>query len=167
MQQPQGMFCYPLRRARIYALDLQGKLAWPAPVDVDHQQFLLSQPGRLPVLFFAVFHYRQSWRARRMTLRTSLVAVDRRNGRIVYDKDFRGPMRWMGVEIRGDPAEKTVRIATNNETVNLTFTDKPIKTTVRHSTGVKKPRGKLGEALLDAVEGACGRYDRRMKKAGA
>ena len=52
--------------------------------------------------------------------------------------------------------QKTVRIATNNETVNLTFTDKPIRTTVRRSTGVKKPRGKLGEALLDAVEGAAG-----------
>ena len=89
-------------------------------------------------------------------MRTSLVAVDRRNGRIVYDKDIRGPMRWMGVEIRGDPAEKTVRIVTNNEAVNLTFTDKPIQTTVRHSTGVKKPSGKLGEALLDAVEGAAG-----------
>ena len=154
MQPPQGMFCYPVRRARIYALDLKGKLAWPAPVDVDHQQFLLSQPGRLPVLLFAAFHYDN--RDGQMTLRTSLVAVDRRNGRIVYDKDLRGPMRWMGVEIRGDPAEKTVRIATNNETVNLTFTDKPIQTTVRHSTGVQKPSGKLGEALLDAVKGAAG-----------
>ena len=46
VQPPQGMSCYPLRRARIYALDLAGKPVWPAPVDVDHQQFLLSQPGR-------------------------------------------------------------------------------------------------------------------------
>ena len=57
MQPLQGMSCYPLRRARIYALDLQGKLAWPAPVDIDHQHFLLSQPGQLPVLLFAAFHY--------------------------------------------------------------------------------------------------------------
>ena len=152
IQPPQGMFCYPIRRARIYALDLQGKLAWPAPVDVDHQQFLLSQPGRLPVLLFAVFHYDNH--GGQMTLRTSLVAVDRRNGRIVYDKDLSGPMRWMGVEIHGDPAEKTVRIATNNETVNLTFTDKPIQTTVRRSTGVQKPS--LGGVLLDAVQDAAG-----------
>jgi outer membrane protein assembly factor BamB len=156
-QPPQGMFCCPVRRARVYALDLRGKLAWPAPVDVDHQQFLLSQPGRLPVLFFAAFHYDN--RGGQMLLRTSLVAVDRRNGRIVCDKDFRGPMRggWgMGVEIHGDPAAKTVRITANNETVSLAFTDKPIQTTVRRSTGVKKPPGALGEALLDAVEGAAG-----------
>jgi hypothetical protein len=40
--------------------------------------------------------------------------------------------------------------------VTLNFTDKPFQTSVRHSTGVKKPRGKLGEALLDAVENAVG-----------
>ena len=91
VQQPQGVFTFPVRRARIYALDLQGKLAWPAPVDVDHQQFILSQPGRLPVLLFAVFHYDNA--NGRMTLRASLVAVDRRNGRIVYDKDIRAHAR--------------------------------------------------------------------------
>ena len=152
MQPPPGMPCYLVRRARIYALDLQGKLAWRAPVDIDHQEFLLDQPGRLPVLLFAVFRY--DHRVGQQTWRTSLVAVDRRNGRIVYDKDSRGPMRGMGVDISGDPAKKTVRIATNNEVVHLTFTDKPIRATVRHSTGILKPRGKLGEALLDAVEGA-------------
>ena len=57
MQPAQGAFCYPVRRARLYALDLKGKPAWPAPVDVDHQQFLLSQPARLPVLLFAGFHF--------------------------------------------------------------------------------------------------------------
>ena len=49
-----------------------------------------------------------------------------------------------------------MRITANSDVVNLTFTDKPIKTIVRHSTGVKKPSGKLGEALLDALEGAAG-----------
>ncbi len=89
-------------------------------------------------------------------MRTSLVAVDRRNGRIVYDKDGHSPIRWMGGEIHGDPADKTVRVTINSEIVKLTFTDKPIQTVVRHSTGVQKPRGKLGEALSDAVEGAAG-----------
>ncbi|MGO9109239.1 MAG: PQQ-binding-like beta-propeller repeat protein [Thermoguttaceae bacterium] len=154
MQPLQGMFCYPVRRARVYALDLKGKLTWPAPIDVDHQQFLLSQPGRLPVLLFAGF--RNENLNGQITARTPLVAVDRRNGRIVYDSDIHGPMRWMGVDIRGDAAEKTVRVVAYNGTVKLTFTDKPIQTTVRQSSGVKKPSGKLGEALLDAVKGAAG-----------
>ena len=51
---------------------------------------------------------------------------------------------------------KTVRIAGGNDTVKLTFTDKPVKATLRQSTGVKKAPGKVGEALLDAVQGAAG-----------
>jgi hypothetical protein len=156
LQMMQGMFCYPVRRARIYAVDLQGKLAWPAPTDVDHQQFLLSQPGRLPLLVFAGFHNDNRGVQNQNNFRTSLVAIDRRDGRIVYDKDIRGPMRWMGVEVRGDAAEDTVRVMAYNGGVRLKFTKKPIQATVRHSTGVKKPSGKLGEALLDAVQGAAG-----------
>jgi len=158
LQAMQGMFCYPVRRARVYTLDLQGKPVWQAPVDVDHQQFLLSQPGRLPVMFFAGFHNDNRGMPNQNTLRTALVAVDRRNGRIVYDKDIRGAMRWrwMGLDIRADAADKTVRVAADNGSVNFKFTDKPIQGTVRHSTGVKKPSGKLGAALWDAVQGAAG-----------
>ena len=89
--QPQGMLSCPVRRARLYALDLQGRLAWPAPVDVDHQQFLLSQPGRLPVLLFSVVRFQNV--GGQFSMQTSLVAVDRRNGRIVCDKDLNGPFR--------------------------------------------------------------------------
>ena len=102
------------------------------------------------MLVFAAFHYENQ--NGQMSLRTSMVVVDRRNGRIIYDKDLRGPMRGIGVEIRGDPTEKTVRIASNNEIVHLTFTDKPIQSSVRQNTGVQKPRGKLGEALWDALK---------------
>jgi outer membrane protein assembly factor BamB len=154
VQPPQGAFCYMLRRARIYALDLNGKSIWPAPVDVDHQYFIVSQPARLPVLLFGSIQYDN--RNGRMTMRSSLVAVDRRDGRIVFDEPSRGPMRGIGVDIRGDPADKNVRVVTNNENVTLTFTDKPIRSVVRRSSGVKKPSGKLGEALLDAVQGVVG-----------
>ncbi len=165
LQPLQGMSCCPIRRARVYALDLQGKLAWPAPVDIDHQQFLLGQPGRLPALIFAGFH-NQFRNNGQNDVRTSLVAVDRRNGRIVYDKDIRGPMKWMGVDIRGDVAENSMRVVAYNGAINLKFTDKPIQTTVRRSAGVKKPSGKLGEALLDAVEGALPPLDAVKDAAG-
>ena len=54
------------------------------------------------MLFFAALHIDNrnvQMINGQMSVRTSLVAVDRRNGRIVYDKDLRGPMGWMGVEI--------------------------------------------------------------------
>jgi hypothetical protein len=141
-QPPQGI-TFPVRRGRLYAFDSKGKLAWPAPVDVDHQYFLVSQPGRLPVLLFAAFRYPNyiaigpSGQFDRM-MQTSLLAVDRRNGRVVYDKVVRGPMAGMVLEIDGDPANKTVGIATSNGSVNLTFTDKPILDTARRGTGGKE-----------------------------
>jgi hypothetical protein len=141
-QPPQGMSCFALRRGRIHALDLQGKLAWPAPVDVDGRQFPLSQPGRLPVLLFAAFRYATSAaQPGQTTLQTLLVAVDRRNGRIVYNRDVASAIPWgsgTGMDISGDPAEKAVRIATDNNIFRLTFTDKPIRTTVPQKTGVKQ-----------------------------
>ena len=61
MQQPpqmlQGTLSHPIRRGRVYALSLDGKLAWPEPVDVDNQHLVVSQPGALPVLVFASYRY--------------------------------------------------------------------------------------------------------------
>ena len=139
-QSPYGLFLYPMRRARVYALDLNGKFAWQAPVDVDHEQFLINQPARLPVLLFADFHFELIGI---QTLRVALVAVDRRNGNIVYDKKSASPMPGsLGAEIRGVPQAATVRILAGNDTVNLHFTDKPVQTTVRQSSGVEKADGK-------------------------
>lgn len=70
------------------------------------------------------------------TVQTSLVAVDRRDGRIVFDKDLRGTL----LDIVGDAAKNTVSVATNLQTVGLTFTDKPVQTTVRHSAGQETDR---------------------------
>ncbi len=93
IQRTRGMLGYGLRKARLYAIDLQGKLAWPEPVNVDHNCFLLSQPANLPVLLFGSFRYEQSNQGTRM--RTTLLAVDRRVGRIVYDRTTWGRSdRW-------------------------------------------------------------------------
>jgi outer membrane protein assembly factor BamB len=158
MQPPRGMLGYGLRKARLYAIDLQGKLAWPAPVDVDHHCFLLSQPSHLPVLLFGSFRYEQV-NAQGTRMRTTLLAVDRRDGRIVYEKNDVGPIGPMGLmalDIDGDPADKTVRVRANTENIVLNFTDKPVKDAVRKSSGGKKAPGNLGDALLDAVQKAAG-----------
>ena len=54
----------------------------------------------------------------------SLVCVDKRNGRIAYKKDF---ANHAGVlDISGDPEKKTVDLVLQQETIRLTFTDKPL-----------------------------------------
>ncbi len=154
---PQGMLGCSARRARVYALDLQGKLAWPEPVDVDHATFLLSQPARLPVLVFCSFVSDRFNNGNRV--RTALVAVDRRDGRIVYEKNDAGPaspMGWMTLDIEGDPQDSTVRIRSSTENIVLKFTDKPVGKPVRRASGAKKGDNSLGGALLDAAKRAAG-----------
>ena len=72
-------------------------------------------------------------------LQTSLVVIDRRSGNIVYDQGFPGAARQLLLEIRGQPEQKTVQITADTQSVSLTFTDKPAKTTVRHSPGRRNP----------------------------
>jgi outer membrane protein assembly factor BamB len=161
-QPPRGMLGYGLRRARLYAIDLQGRLAWSEPVDTDHHCFLLTQPARLPVLLFGSFRYEQV-NNQGTRMRTTLLAVDRRDGRIVYDKNDVGPLGPMGLmalDIDGDPGDKTVRIRANSDNIVLTFTDKPVKSAVRKSSGGPKGPSNLGDALLDAVQRAAGLPER-------
>jgi outer membrane protein assembly factor BamB len=156
MRSPQGMLGFSVRQARVYAIDLQGKLAWPEPTDVDQQQFLLSQPGRLPVLLFGSFQFDRFNNQGVARSRTVLTAIDRRDGRIVCDKNDVGQMGMMALDIDGDPDAKTVRIMANNENIVLNFTDKPVTKSVHKVSGARKGPSKLGDALLEAVGRAVG-----------
>ena len=125
---------------------------------MDHHCFLLSQPANLPVLLFGSLRYEQVPN-QGTRMRTTLLAVDRRDGRIVYDENDVAPNRQMGLmalEVDGDPADKTVRIRANTENIVLNFTDKPVTAAVRKSSGAKKGSGNLGDALLNAVQKAAG-----------
>lgn len=156
-QPPQGAVGSSARRARVYALDLQGKLAWPAPADVDQECFLLNQPARLPVLVFCNFNRELNGNQNRV--RTALVAVDRRDGRVVCDRNEIGPMSpmgWMTLDIEGDPGDRTVRLRSSTENIVLNFTDRPASPAVRRATGAKKVQTGVGGALLDAVQRAAG-----------
>ncbi len=80
--QPLSFTLYvPIRRGRLYALDLQGHPVWPAPVTIQDQNFLLGQPAGVPVLAFACQRFEQ--RRQTMTVKTTIEAIDRRTGRAV------------------------------------------------------------------------------------
>ena len=156
-QPPQGALGCSCAAARIYALDLQGKLAWPEPADVDQECFLARPNPRLPVLVFCSFNRELNGNQNRV--RTALVAVDRRDGRIVCDKNEVGPMSpmgWMTLDIEGDPGDRTVRLRSSTENVVLNFSDRPAGPAVRRATGAKKVQTGLGGALLNAVQRAAG-----------
>ena len=130
----------PIQNGRLYAIDEQGKLMWPAPLEIKEQRFLLTQPERLPLIVFAGMVNVQRPNGPWM-IKTRLLCVDKRTGRVLYRREVQ--QFPIILDIVGDPETKTVelRLQNMNETVKLAFTDKPLP-----------PRSKLRDALWNAVE---------------
>ena len=127
---------------------------------MDHHCFLLSQPGAAAACCCsAAFNVTQQVNNQGTRMRTTLVAVDRRTGCIVYDKNDVGPIGPMGLmaldDRRRPRCDKTVRIRANTPRISFwNFTDKPVTAAVRKSSGAKKGPSNLGDALLNAVADA-------------
>jgi outer membrane protein assembly factor BamB/tetratricopeptide (TPR) repeat protein len=110
-------------KGRVYGFDRQGKSLWPKPVKIDDQFLLLDQPSRLPVLVFAAMINQRV--QQRMENTTALLAIDRRNGRVVLNERSHATTHFF--TIVGDPEKnKTVDMQLLNRTVRLTFTDQPL-----------------------------------------
>ena len=114
----------PIHRGRLYAIDEQGKLQWPKPATIKNQFLLLEQPSRLPVLSFACQVYQQQLNGQGQQ-KMSLLLIDKRNGRIAYQKKFTNSAGIL--DIAGDAETKTVTLTMQRDTVRLKFTDKPAK----------------------------------------
>jgi hypothetical protein len=152
-----GCVFKPIYRGRLYAIDRQGKLQWPASVVIKNQFLMSNQPAGLPVLTFAsqVYEQRANGQSR---YKASILCVDKRNGRVAYKKTFNN---MTGVfSISGDAAKRTIDLTMQQNTVTLTFTDKPItppaakKTPAKMSPGEKTIRG-----LWDSIQKLVGPRD--------
>lgn len=146
-----GTLYQPIRRGRLYAIDRQGKSTWPSPAVIEDQHLLLNQPAGLPVLVFACQKYEQR-KEGQMWAKTWVLGVDRRCGRIVYDKDTQNTT--MTLDLIGDTDQKTVELRMQNTTVVLRFTDKPVVTPPAGQARPKQPEGSVTDALLRALQRA-------------
>ena len=156
--------------ARIYALDLKGKLSWPAPVNVDHQYFLLSQPGRLPVLVFAAFQYANAGRAVRADVVAKLAGGDRPpHG--PHRVRQQGPPRPHARNGSGNPRRPVGEDRADLDQQRDGELDLYRQTGQERRAGehgrARRPSGKLGEALLDAIQGGVEAIASRSDKKGA
>ncbi len=117
-----GVINSPVVSGRVYAFAASGgKPQWPAPAVISQQGLLLSQPVDLPVLVFVRQIHRASVSAR--DPRTSVLCIDKRTGRVVYENDQLPGASLSSFDVGGDAAEHVVTLAMGAKIITLTFED--------------------------------------------
>ncbi len=114
----------PLVSGRVYAFDRQsGEMTWQVAAVVSAYGLPLDQPPELPVLLF-LRQITGTVPGQPTLPRTSVLCVDKRDGRIVLsDDEIRA--RTNGYEIVGNPSEQKVYLEMTGKKYTLTFTDEP------------------------------------------
>jgi hypothetical protein len=115
----------PMINGRVYAFDRKtGKPLWMMPRTIEQYGLLLSQPEDLPVLSFTR-HVRTSQDNGRSTMTTSVLCLDRRTGRTLYEKeDF--PFQTMYFRVYGDRHANQTTLLFPSKSVVLTYTGVPL-----------------------------------------
>jgi outer membrane protein assembly factor BamB len=151
--QPFGIPSKLISKGRLYAIDGSGKLLWPEPVVIENQQLLTGQGRALPILLFSRrFSQKQNSSGRNL----SLLAIDKRTGRTVYNSDLSKPIGFFNIV--GNSEKKTVNLTMQYQTVTLTFTDNPPRPPDKQARAenAKQPRVNTSRALLKSLEKTMG-----------
>ncbi|MEX2174304.1 MAG: PQQ-binding-like beta-propeller repeat protein, partial [Pirellulaceae bacterium] len=145
-ESPPGMVINPINamggshnriHGRVYAFDRRtGKSQWQVPAFVAHHALPPDQPSESPLLFFVRNKTKVSGTGTsRAGSSGSVLCLDRRDGRIVWDSDaepaiqqrITGQVNYC--EIVADPLKKSVSLMLQTppsaKTVTLQFTDQP------------------------------------------
>lgn len=123
IQPVPGGFGNPLINGYVYGFDRQTQKE-RFKTRVQGHGLTLNQPAELPVLVFASQIYEQPKKGQMRQPEAALFAVDKRNGRVVYDKRMPAPLNM--VELTGDTEKNTLQLRTLRNTLQFTFTDEPI-----------------------------------------
>jgi len=153
-----GMAIRAVNRAWVFAFDQRGRPRWPRPTYVADQHLLLDQPPGLPVLVFACQVYDRQPPTPSERYHVSVVCVDKRSGRIVYQERFQNTTHTF--ELTGDQAHHTVTLRTQRNQVKLTFTDRPLPEPAEAEPAEDQPdalpEGRLLPSLRRALERGMG-----------
>lgn len=157
IQPAPGGMNNPIVTGRLYGFDRDGKRLW-GPVKIDQQGLVLTQPSGLPILTFAR-HIHHSAANGQPDAKTSLLCIDKRNGRVAYQNDSVLNTAISNFEIIGDPADDTVSILLPGKTVTLKCTDKELPPEAAAQQAAPKRKGSgavesAAEALGKILEGA-------------
>lgn len=138
---------------RVYAFQRgSGKLQWPVPAFVSHHCLPADQPVESPFLLFV--RNRTDTNRTSAPTKASVLALNRRDGRIVFESDNCGGTA-NSCEIVADPAKQNVSLTLYSQTAKsfvFQLTNKPMP---------PEPPGRTGVAASDANEPA-GAVDRTV-----
>jgi hypothetical protein len=137
-----------------YAFDrATGKLQWQMPAFVSHHCLPADQPAESPLLMFVASRQANN------KLSTSLLVLDRRTGRNVYEKDLLGSS--LSCDIVADPAKQTATIGLfgqPNRSLTFQLTSKPMapeppaQTGEMASAAAHRRPGTVDISLGEAIE---------------
>ena len=148
----------PLIHGRIYAFDrFTGRTQWPVPAVIGQYGLPLDQPSDLPVLLM-LRHVRRT-KGRNKELKTAVLCLDRRNGRILLQEDELAAPTG-SYNLVGNPDTNTVSLDIPAGSFTIEFTDDPTPPEPPAQTGDAsslvegkpgKSFGRIAEAIIDAL----------------
>lgn len=124
----------PIMQGKLYALDrVTGKALWPSPANLEGFAVPLNQPSAIATLVFL----RGLRRAGGNQATTSLLCIDKRDGRVLYAADDLPTLQpnFLAAEITADPADASVQVVVGGNVVTLRWTDEPIPPAPPAQTG--------------------------------
>jgi outer membrane protein assembly factor BamB len=139
----------PLITGRLYAFDREsGKSTWPAPIKISQQGLLLSQPRDLPVLAL-LRQVTKPGPINSRDPRLSVLCIDKRTGKVVYDREDLPGTTVSACSFAADPAEQRVTITLPNQEIALTYTGEAGEAKPAEPSPVD--RQKAADAILEAI----------------
>jgi len=114
----------PLVTGNVYAFDrTSGKPSWAGPVAVERFGLPMDQPSESPVLVF-LRHIKSSSSSRSTRYDTSILCVDRRNGKTLLQKDDIHVQTYT-YDVMADRKNETITVSLPNTNIAIKMTDEP------------------------------------------
>ena len=157
VQAVPGGFNNPLINGHLFGFDRKTQKQL-YQTRIEAYGLTLQQPAGIPMLVFASQIYENPRNGQMRPPQGVLLCIDKRNGRVIYDKRLTAPINM--IDLVGEPDKNAVVLKTMRNTMRFTFTDEPWSEPITQpepsykGIGQKEtPSGSVGKAIGNSVEG--------------
>lgn len=157
VQAVPGGFNNPLINGHLFGFDRKTQKQL-YQTRIEAYGLTLQQPAGIPMLVFASQIYENPRNGQMRPPQGVLLCIDKRNGRVIYDKRLTAPINM--IDLVGEPDKNAVVLKTMRNTMRFTFTDEPWSEPITQpepsykGIGQKEtPSSSVGKAIGSSVEG--------------